>query len=133
MTDSTEIQPVTHSALELVDDYLNGDLVLDDTSAKALNAPSVSDRRAEVDLPEPVHTEDILGHDVTWIAWRAQEALLVSEGTLTDGFLCVGFDHTAHRKIVLFVGGIALTREFRRLKAPVRARIEKRGRTLVLR
>jgi len=93
--------------------------------------PTVAKRLAEAKMPVQVSADQILGHDVLWIAWRPQAAVLPGDGTVTDGFFAVGKDLETGKAIAIFIGGIALCRTLRNVKAPMVARIGKRGRTLV--
>jgi hypothetical protein len=75
-------------------------------------------------------SNDLIGHTLALVAWRPQDALLVSEGTITSGFFVVGRDLTTGGNFSWFVGGVALVRQLKRWAAPVRVKLEKRGRTL---
>src|SRR6266542_691212 len=56
------------------------------------SVPTIEQRLAEAKMPVLKKTQELLGHDVLWYAWRPQDALLVNEGTITEGFFCLGKD-----------------------------------------
>jgi hypothetical protein len=93
--------------------------------------PTIEQRLAEAKMPVLKKTQELLGHDVLWYAWRPQDALLVNEGTITEGFFCLGKDLETGQVFTVFIGGIALCRTLRNVNAPMVARIEKSGRALV--
>lgn len=93
--------------------------------------PTVEQRLVEAKKAVQVSTEQILGHDVIWMAWRPQNAVLPGDGTITEGYFALGRDMTTQRFVTIFVGGVALLRTFRQLNKPFRATIERKGRTLV--
>ncbi len=93
--------------------------------------PSVAERLAEAKMPVQVSADQILGHDVLWVAWRPQSAVLPGDGTVTEGFFAVGKDLVTGKAIAIFIGGVALCRTLRNVKAPMVAQIGKKGRTLV--
>lgn len=93
--------------------------------------PTIEQRQKEAKVAIQKRANDLIGHDIVWVAWRPQEALLVAEGTITEGFFAVGRDLTTNENISMFIGGSALVKMLKRVSAPMRARLEKRGRTLV--
>lgn len=95
--------------------------------------PTIEQRLAEAKMPVLKKTQELLGHPVLWYAWRPQDALLVNEGTITEGFFCLGKNLDDGQVFTVFIGGIALCRTLRNVKAPMVATIEKSGRTLVFR
>lgn len=97
------------------------------------SVPTIEQRLAESKMPVLKKTQELIGHDVLWYAWRPQDALLVNEGTITEGFFCLGKDLATGDTFTVFIGGIALCRTLRNVKAPMVAKIEKNGRTLVFR
>jgi len=95
------------------------------------SVPTVEERQKQAKIAVQKRANDLLGHDIVWVAWRPQEALLVAEGTITEGFFAVGRDLTTGDNVSMFIGGVALVRTLKRVQAPMRAKLEKRGRTLV--
>lgn len=93
--------------------------------------PTIADRLAEAKKPVQVRSDEIMGHDIVWLKWRPQDAMLVNEGTITEGYFVLGRDMTTNKFITIFIGGIALCRTLRQIQQPFRAKLEKRGRTLV--
>lgn len=111
------------------DDLDSAMLDLDGVDIKAI--PTVAQRVQEAKMPVQVSADQIAGHDCLWAGWRPQNAVLPGDGTVTEGFFAVGKDLETGRAFSIFVGGIALCRTLRNVKAPMVARIEKKGRTLI--
>lgn len=93
--------------------------------------PTVEQRLAEAKMPVQVSSEQILGHDVLWAAWRPQSAIVPGDGTVTEGFFAIGKDLETGKAISIFIGGVALCQTLRNVKAPMVARIAQKGRKLV--
>lgn len=91
---------------------------------------TINAAREEAKIPEHKKAAAIIGRPTVFVSWRAQKALLRSDGSERPGYFCVCIDVETGRPFTIWIGQTVLFKELSRLKPPFRATIELDGRTL---